>query len=88
MLRFQVIQFSYLRDAKIFVLDKTSHEELFRKNGVTKEGAEKFKYSFLQKVAISGCIKKATLVIERMTNARKAHLMNLRSCKFFDRYIC
>ena len=67
---------------KFSFLDNDSFEQIFKDNGVSKETAQKLRYSFLQKVAVSGCIKKSTLVIERMTNARKAYLMNLRSCKF------
>ena len=62
-------------------LDSPSHDELFRDNCIPTEVATKFKYSFLQKVAISGCNKKATLIIEKITNARRVYLMNLQSCK-------
>ena len=67
---------------KFSFLDNDSFEQIFKDNGVSKKTAQKLRYSFLQKVAVSGCIKKSTLVIERMTNARKDYLMNLRSCKF------
>ena len=76
-----MIRFLYFILHYYLISDERSYADFFTKHFVTEEKAEIHQYTFLQKVARSGCIIKSTFVLAKVMDARHASLNNLYFCK-------
>lgn len=74
-------RFTHLLSTSFYVIsDNRSFEDYFSKHSITQEDAEMYQYTFLQKVAKSGCIVKSTYILEKIMDARTAEVANLYFC--------